>query len=112
MNENNIAKNRLKYIRMKHRISQAQLAAAVGMKQSMINRIESQNANLTIQNAVKICDYLNEPLEDLWEDTYKKELEKTSRFDFLAILETYQLEQLQEAIQAEMLRRKNNENEI
>lgn len=109
MKEENIAINRLKCIRTKHGMSQAQLAEAVGMKQSMINRIETQNANLTIQNAIKICKLLGEPLEDLWEYTYKRELEKAPRFDFLGTLKYWQLEQLKDAIDAELIRRKEEE---
>ena len=112
MEENNIARNRLKVIRMSHHLSQSQLAEKVGMKQSMINRIETQNANLTIQNAIKLCTFLEEPLENFWVETYERELEKSPRFDFLKMLKFWQLRELEEALEAELQRRYREQDEI
>lgn len=104
--------NRLKIIRMSSGLSQQQLADKVDMKQSMINRIETQNANLTIQNAIKLSEFFNEPLENFWVDTYNKAIETEPRFNFLKMLKTWQLIEMQESIQIELMRRYREEDRI
>lgn len=49
-------------LRRKKKISQAQLAAKVGMKQSAIGRIESGEQNLTMETLFKIADALGKKL--------------------------------------------------
>ena len=48
--------------RTKARMTQGQLAKAVGTTQSVISRIERANQNLTIQTLAKIANALHTPL--------------------------------------------------
>ena len=50
-------------LRRRKKISQAQLAAKVGMKQSAIGRIESGEQNLTLETLFKIAHALGKELE-------------------------------------------------
>jgi DNA-binding XRE family transcriptional regulator len=50
-------------LRQRKKISQAQLAAKVGMKQSAIGRIESGEQNLTLETLCKIAHALDKKLE-------------------------------------------------
>ncbi|PIR92607.1 XRE family transcriptional regulator [Candidatus Falkowbacteria bacterium CG10_big_fil_rev_8_21_14_0_10_44_15] len=50
-------------LRKRKKISQAQLAAKVGMKQSAIGRIESGEQNLTLETLFKIAHALGKELE-------------------------------------------------
>ena len=52
------ARNRLKILRLKHGLSQKELADMVDMKQPMINRIEAGTSQLTMVNAIKIAKTL------------------------------------------------------
>ena len=97
------ATNRLKILRQKHGLSQQQLADLAGMKQSQVFRVENNQAGLTIENALKICEILNEPLENLWDQTYKNKPAK--KYDFLGSLHDWQLEDLKDAIVKELKRR-------
>lgn len=99
-----IMENRVAFLRKKHGMSQAELSERVGMKQPMLNRIEKQLANLTVQNAIRVAVVLNEPLESLWWETDAKE-RKENGFDFLRMLHDWQLIDLKDAIDAEMKRR-------
>jgi transcriptional regulator with XRE-family HTH domain len=113
MENDNIVKNRLKVIRNAHGLSQAQLADLVGMKQSMVNRVETHNANLTVQNAIKISMILGEPIENFFVDTYNTHLKQETRFDFLSLLKTWQLRDLKDAIKMELEKRKEEQlNEV
>ena len=108
--QNEIVKNRVKILRLKHGLSQKELGEKIGLKQSMINRIESQNSNLTINNALNISKALNEPFGALWEDEHFQEQDKN--FDFLSILNDWQLVELRDAINNELMKReKQKENE-
>ncbi len=99
-----IMENRVAFLRKKHGMSQAELSERVGMKQPMLNRIEKQLANLTVQNAVRVAVVLNEPLEALWWET-DTEARKENGFDFLRMLHDWQLIDLRNAIDTEMKRR-------
>lgn len=55
----------IKYIRIKKGISQQGLADKVGIDRSTISRIENNEIDTTIDNAIKIADALNVPLPDL-----------------------------------------------
>lgn len=101
--------NRLRTLRQKHKLSQQQLANMVGMKQSMITRIENDQASLTVENAIRIAELLGEPLEELWEETHKKKV--AASFDFLKMLSNWQLEDLKDAIEKELERRKEAEDQ-
>lgn len=116
MKEENITYNRLKEVRNKHRLSQAELAKMVGMKQSMVNRIENQQANLTVKNAIEICRNLNESLDDLFVETHQDPTGLNTResdlhFDFLKMLTFWQLQALGDGIQNEILRRAQEQDE-
>lgn len=93
-------KNRLKILRTKHNLSQKELADLVGMKQPMINRIEQGTSQLTMANAIKIAQVLGEPFSELFEDL--KEMEPATNFNFLGMLQDWQLMELQDAIQKEL----------
>lgn len=108
-----VEKNRLKILRQKHGLSQKELADAVGMKQPMINRIEAGNSSLTMANAIKIASILNEPFSELFEDI--KEMESKNKnigYDFLGMLQDWQLKELQDAIKWELRMRKTKREEM
>lgn len=108
LKEVDVVKNRLKIIRLKHGLSQKELGDLVGMKQSMVNRIENQLGNLTIANAIKISNVLGEPLDSLWENGYLSV--ETKKFDFLNMLSDWQIIELKEALECEIkLREKKRE---
>lgn len=105
-------KNRLKILRQKHGLSQKELADSVGMKQPMINRIEAGTSSLTMANAIKIASVLNEPFSELFEDI--KEMESKNKnigYDFLGMLQDWQLKELQEAVKWELRMRKTKREE-
>ena len=55
----------IKFLRLKHGISQQRLANKIGIDRSTISRIENNEIETTIDNAIKIADALNVPLYDL-----------------------------------------------
>lgn len=55
----------IKYLRTKNGVSQQELANKVGIDRSTISRIENNEIDTTIDNAVKIAEALNIPLLDL-----------------------------------------------
>lgn len=93
-------KNRLKILRVKHNMSQKELADAVGMKQPMINRIEQGTSSLTMSNAIKIAQVLGEPFSELFEDL--KEMEPANNFNFLGMLQDWQLMELKDEVEKEL----------
>lgn len=109
LKEVDVVKNRLKIIRLKHNLSQKELGDLIGMKQSMVNRIENQNGNLTIANAIKISNALNEPLDSLWENGYLAVDNK--KFDFLNMLADWQIIELKEALERELESRQKKREE-
>ena len=105
-------KNRLKILRQKHGLSQKELADAVGMKQPMINRIEAGTSSLTMANAIKIASVLNEPFSELFEDIKEMENRNNNGYDFLGMLQDWQLKELQDAIKWELRMRKTKREEV
>ena len=105
-----MGKNRLKILRLKHGLSQKELADMVDMKQPMINRIENQTSQLTISNAIKISHALNEPFGELFEEI--KAMEPQGTYNFLGILEEWQLLDLKSAIEQELMARKEIREEV
>lgn len=105
-------KNRLKILRQKHGLSQKELADAVGMKQPMINRIEAGTSSLTMANAIKIASILNEPFSELFEDIKEMENRSNNCYDFLGMLQDWQLKELQDAIKWELKMRKVKREEM
>lgn len=61
---------KLKLARLERDMSQADLAAAVGVTRQTIGLIESGNYNPTLKLCVAICQVLGKTLNDLfWEET-------------------------------------------
>lgn len=57
--------NNIKHLRSKNNISQQELADRVGIDRSTVSRIENNEIETTIDNAIKIADALNISLYDL-----------------------------------------------
>lgn len=57
--------NNVKYLRNEKNISQQKLADDIGVDRSTISRIENGEIETTIDNAIKIANVLNVPLNDL-----------------------------------------------
>lgn len=57
--------NNIKYLRSKNGISQQGLADKIGIDRSTVSRIENNEIETTIDNAIKIAKALNVPLYDL-----------------------------------------------
>ena len=57
--------NNVKFLRTKNGISQQGLADKVGIDRSTVSRIENNEIETTIDNAIKIADALNVSLYDL-----------------------------------------------
>lgn len=55
----------IKHLRIKNGISQQGLADKVGIDRSTISRIENNEIDTTIDNAIKIAEALNVPLPEL-----------------------------------------------
>ncbi len=63
----------IKYLRTKKGISQQALANKVGIDRSTISRIETNEIETTIDNALKIADYFNVSIKDLTTKDLTKE---------------------------------------
>ena len=61
-----ILKNRLKEIRAKKSLSQAQLAAIVGVSRNTISSIETGQYNPTAKLALVLCIALDEKFENIF----------------------------------------------
>lgn len=57
--------NNIKYLRNKNELSQQGLADKIGIDRSTVSRIENNEIETTIDNAIKIAEALNVPLYDL-----------------------------------------------
>lgn len=57
--------NNIKYLRNKNGLSQQGLADKIGIDRSTVSRIENNEIETTIDNAIKIAEALNVPLYDL-----------------------------------------------
>ena len=112
MEDSTMGRNRLKILRQKHGLSQKELADAVGMKQPMINRIENQASQLTMLNAIRIAKVLGEPFGELFEDIKEMENRSNNCYDFLGMLQDWQLKELQEAVKWELKMRKTKREEM
>ncbi|MBQ6117970.1 MAG: helix-turn-helix transcriptional regulator [Clostridia bacterium] len=66
MDEQLILKNRLKEIRAKKSLSQAQLAAIVGVSRNTISSIETGQYNPTAKLALVLCIALDEKFENIF----------------------------------------------
>ena len=66
MEEGLVLKNNLKEIRTEQGISQAQLAAMVGVSRNTISSIETGQFNPTAKLALVLCIALNRKFEDLF----------------------------------------------
>ena len=75
----------LKYLRIQRNISQQALADKIGIDRSTISRIENNEIETTIDNAIKIADILNVSVNDLInKDLTNEKINKN--FDELEIL--------------------------
>ena len=66
MNDRLILKNRLKEIRAEQKLSQAQLAAMVGVSRNTISSIETGQFNPTAKLALVLCIALDKKFEDIF----------------------------------------------
>ena len=66
MDESLILKNRLKEARVEQGLSQAQLAALVGVSRNTISSIETGQFNPTAKLALVLCIALDKKFEDLF----------------------------------------------
>lgn len=71
----------IKYLRIKNGISQQGLADKIGIDRSTISRIENNEIDTTIDNAIKIADALNVPLPDLIGKELKNNDEIDNQYD-------------------------------
>lgn len=66
MDDKLVLKNRLKEARAEKRLSQAQLAAMVGVSRNTISSIETGQFNPTAKLALVLCVALDKKFEDLF----------------------------------------------
>ena len=66
MDDRLVLKNRLKEVRAKQKLSQAQLAELVGVSRNTISSIETGQFNPTAKLALVLCIALDEKFEDLF----------------------------------------------
>ena len=66
MDETLVLKNRLKEARAEKKLSQAQLAAMVGVSRNTISSIETGQFNPTAKHALILCIALDRKFEDLF----------------------------------------------
>ena len=66
MDETLVLKNRLKEARAEKKLSQAQLAAMVGVSRNTISSIETGQFNPTAKLALVLCIALDRKFEDLF----------------------------------------------
>ncbi|MBE6869504.1 MAG: helix-turn-helix transcriptional regulator [Ruminococcus sp.] len=59
-------KNRIKDLRKSQKLTQDELANAVGVSRQTINAIENDKYNPTLELAIKLARYLRVPVEDLF----------------------------------------------
>ncbi|ADU22376.1 helix-turn-helix transcriptional regulator [Ruminococcus albus] len=59
-------KNRIKELRKSQKLTQDELANAVGVSRQTINAIENDKYNPTLELAIKLARYLRIPVEDLF----------------------------------------------
>ncbi|EXM37617.1 helix-turn-helix transcriptional regulator [Ruminococcus albus] len=59
-------KNRIKDLRKSQKLTQDELANAVGVSRQTINAIENDKYNPTLELAIKLARYLRMPVEDLF----------------------------------------------
>ena len=67
MDETLVLKNRLKEARAEKKLSQAQLAAMVGVSRNTISSIETGQFNPTAKLALILCIALDRNVEDLFD---------------------------------------------
>ena len=59
-------KNRLKELRKSQKLTQDELANAVGVSRQTINAIENDKYNPTLELAIRLARYLKMPVEELF----------------------------------------------
>jgi len=59
-------KNRIRVLRAERRLSQAQLAAAVGVGRQSLNAIENERHDPSVSLAFAIADALGAPVEEVF----------------------------------------------
>ena len=73
----------VKYLRSIHKISQQELADKVGIDRSTISRIENNEIETTIDNAIKIAEVFNVEIPDLiGRDLTHNDIEQKQTIDF------------------------------
>lgn len=51
--------NRLKYLRQKHKLTQGELAAVIGLKSTAISNYESKRNEPSLEKLISLSDYFN-----------------------------------------------------
>lgn len=74
----------IKYLRVLKKMSQQGLADKIGIDRSTISRIENNEIETTVDNAIKIAEVLDVPLHDLLGRDLR--IENTNKFDELELL--------------------------
>lgn len=59
-------KNRLKELRKSNKLTQDELANAVGVSRQTINAIENDKYNPTLELAIRLARYLGLPVEEIF----------------------------------------------
>jgi putative transcriptional regulator len=91
-----VVKNRLKVLIAEKNLSQGEIAEAVGISKGTFSNICNGNQNSTLETALDIAEYLNEPVEKIFYKDREIELEEAYKsFDGLIQLinELYNLYQ-------------------
>jgi transcriptional regulator with XRE-family HTH domain len=65
--------NNIKYLRTKKKLSQQFLADQIGVDRSTISRIENNETETGIDNAIKLAEILDVPISDLIDKDLRKE---------------------------------------
>ena len=65
--------NNIKYLRTKKKLSQQFLADQIGVDRSTISRIENNETETGVDNAIKLAEILDVPISDLIDKDLRKE---------------------------------------
>lgn len=81
----------LKYLRSVKKISQQDLADKIGIDRSTVSRIENNEIETTVDNAIKIADIFNVSLSDLLNKDLSSNEQSNSELDNILFSKTKEL---------------------